>query len=177
MAGFFIHFSWITVLLFTVQLTPWVQDAMIIPFTSLVARISAAVIGFWDAGAASSGNIIWDIDSGFAVAIEAGCNGVEAGVVLLAAMMAFPALVRQKLIGISIGMLTVQALNLIRIISLFYLGQWNETAFEWAHLYLWQGLIMLDVLLVFLIWVRWVAASRPSMADGPIGQPREAGTK
>jgi len=26
--------------------------------------------------------------------------------------------------------------------------------FEWAHLYVWQALIMLDVLVVWLIWVR-----------------------
>ena len=43
-----------------------------------------------------------------------------------------------------------------RIISLFYLGQWNMTAFEWAHLYIWQALIMLDVLIVWLIWVRQI---------------------
>jgi hypothetical protein len=26
--------------------------------------------------------------------------------------------------------------------------------FEWAHLYVWQALIMLDVLIVWLLWVR-----------------------
>ena len=47
----------------------------------------------------------------------------------------------------------MQALNVVRVISLFYLGQWNATAFEWAHLYAWQALIMLDVLIVWLIWI------------------------
>jgi exosortase H (IPTLxxWG-CTERM-specific) len=61
------------------------------------------------------------------------------------------------LIGITLGLTTVQALNILRIISLFYLGQWNRTVFEWAHLYVWQALIMLDVLLVFLFWLRWVS--------------------
>ncbi len=168
MASFFIHFTWITVVLFTVQLTAWAQDAVVIPFTSLVARISAAIIESWDAGVASSGKIIWDTVSGFAVSIEAGCNGVEAGIVLIAAMLAFPASVRQKLIGISIGMLTVQTLNLARIISLFYIGQWSQTAFEWAHLYLWQALIMLDVLIVFLIWLRWVSVGHHSDAAGSV---------
>ena len=37
---------------------------------------------------------------------------------------------------------------------LFYLGQWDIRIFEWAHLYVWQALIMLDVLIVWLIWVR-----------------------
>jgi hypothetical protein len=33
------------------------------------------------------------------------------------------------------------------------------TAFEWAHLYIWQALIMLDVLIVWLIWVRRINRS------------------
>ena len=50
----------------------------------------------------------------------------------------------------------MQILNVARVISLFYLGQWNRDVFEWAHLYVWQALIMLDVLVVWLIWVRRV---------------------
>ena len=37
-------------------------------------------------------------------------------------------------------------------ISLFYLGPWTYTAFEWFPLYLWQALILLDALVVWLIW-------------------------
>ena len=48
--------------------------------------------------------------------------------------------------GIVAGLAAVQALNVVRVVSLFYLGQWDTSAFEWAHLYLWQALIMLDVL-------------------------------
>jgi len=51
----------------------------------------------------------------------------------------------------------VQAVNVLRIVSLFYLGQWNMQWFEFAHLYLWQALIMLDVLVVWLLWVRYLA--------------------
>ena len=47
-------------------------------------------------------------------------------------------------------------MNLLRIISLFYLGQWSETLFDWAHLYIWQALIMLDALIVFLVWIRYL---------------------
>ena len=54
------------------------------------------------------------------------------------------------------GIVAVQGLNIVRVISLFYLGQWNMQVFEWAHLYVWQALIMLDVLVVWLIWVRRV---------------------
>jgi exosortase/archaeosortase family protein len=39
---------------------------------------------------------------------------------------------------------------------LFYLGQWSKEWFDWAHLYIWQALIMLDALVVFLVWIRYL---------------------
>jgi exosortase H (IPTLxxWG-CTERM-specific) len=160
MSRFFALFVLAVTVLFAAQLTPPVQEGLVIPFTSAIAGLSAILMQAWDDQVIAQGKLIWDTASGFAVSIEAGCNGVEAGIVLAAAMLAFPATWREKLLGLSAGLLTVQALNLLRIVSLFYLGQWNETWFEWAHLYLWQALIMLDVLAVFLLWLRWLSARR-----------------
>ena len=92
--------------------------------------------------------------------IERGCNGLEAVIILFAAMFAFPAPFKNKLIGFTIGFFAIQLLNLVRIISLYYLGQWNYTAFEWFHLYLWQALIIIDALVVWLIWLRTLPDSR-----------------
>ena len=71
--------------------------------------------------------------------------------------------VQHKVIAILAGFVFVQALNIVRIIS-FYLGQWNYTVFEWFHLYLWPVLIMLDVLVVFAIYLQWLGKRhlRPS---------------
>ena len=77
-------------------------------------------------------------------------------IVLLAAIIAFPAPIIHKIKGLIIGFLAIQGINLIRVISLFYLGQWSQELFDWAHLYIWQALIMLDALLVFLIWIRYM---------------------
>ena len=50
--------------------------------------------------------------------------------------------------------------NVVRVISLFYLGRYDRDVFEWAHLYVWQALIMLDVLIVWVVWVRLVPGDR-----------------
>lgn len=93
------------------------------------------------------------------------CNGlVEAMLVLAAAMFAFRASWRMKLVGLISGVLAIQAMNLARIVSLYYLGQWNQTVFEWAHLYEWQALIALDVFVVLLLWLRFLPW--PRVADG-----------
>jgi hypothetical protein len=43
------------------------------------------------------------------------------------------------------------------------LGQWNHTVFEWFHLYLWPVLIMLDVLVVFAIYLQWLGKQHPGV--------------
>jgi len=156
MLRFFLLFLAIQGVLFTLDVLEPVRQAFVLPFTELLARASAWIVTLFDASVHAEGIILRSIENGFAVSIEPGCNGIEASIVLIAAILAFPAPWKHKLIGLLIGLCAIQALNLVRIISLFYLGQWNMTYFEWAHLYLWQALIMLDALVVFVIWVRYI---------------------
>jgi len=156
MLRFFLIFLVIQGVLFTTEMLQPVQNLVVIPFTEGVAAVSAWLVLLFDPNVVSEGIVLRDVTNGFAVAIQAGCNGVEATIVLVAAMLAFPSPWKHKLGGILIGFLLVQALNLVRIISLFYIGQWNMQVFEWMHLYLWQALIMLDVLIIFLVWLRYL---------------------
>jgi exosortase H (IPTLxxWG-CTERM-specific) len=158
MRRFAILFIVLLVGLFAFELTPPGQ-AIVVPWTGLVADSSAGLIRAFDGDAVSEGKVLRSQKTGFAVTIEAGCNGVEAMLVLLAGILAFPAPWKLKLAGLAIGVFAIQALNLVRIVSLFYLGQWNMQWFEWAHLYLWQALIMLDALIVWLLWTRAVRSS------------------
>jgi exosortase H (IPTLxxWG-CTERM-specific) len=163
MLRFFFLFLFIQAGLFVAELVEPVQRHLVIPFTEGIAAISAWLVKLFDPNVISQGKVIRDMDSGMAVAIEAGCNGVEATIVLVAAILAFRSPWRNKIVGIMLGFLAIQLLNLIRIITLFYLVQWNRTAFEWAHLYVWQALIMLDVLIIFLIWLRYLPERPPAM--------------
>jgi exosortase H (IPTLxxWG-CTERM-specific) len=168
---FFVSFVVLLAALFGLELTPVAQSYFVIPWTDALAAVSARLVTIFDPAVTASGNVLQNGPHGFAVAIEAGCNGVEATLVLVAAMLAFPAPWRRKIAGLAIGILAVQGLNVIRVISLFYLGQWNYKAFEWAHLYVWQALIMLDVLVVWLVWVRLLPAGSGSgqRPGGPYG--------
>jgi exosortase H (IPTLxxWG-CTERM-specific) len=154
MFRFFILFVVILLTLFAVEVMPQVNRALVVPWTEALVRISAALITLFDSHVAVFGDILQSTTNGFGLAIKAGCNGVEAAMILIAAMLAFPAPWRYRVIGILVGLTAVQLLNIVRVISLFYLGQWSMKAFEWAHFYVWQALIMLDVLVVWMIWIR-----------------------
>ena len=154
MLRFFVTFIVLLAVLFGLELTPVAQRYFVVPWTNALAAISAGIVTAVDPNVGAAGNVLHSTTNGFAVTIEAGCNGVEATIVLVAAIFAFPAPWHRKVVGAFAGILAVQGLNIVRVISLFYLGQWNMQVFEWAHLYLWQALIMLDVLVVWLVWVR-----------------------
>jgi len=154
MIRFFVLFTVLLVGLFTLEILQPAEKYVILPFTSFIADISVWIIQLFDDNVMAISNVIRDKTTGFGVRIERGCNGVEAVIILFAAIFSFPAPLKNKLIGFVIGFFAIQGLNLVRIVSLFYMGQWNQVAFEWFHLYLWQALIILDALVVWLIWLR-----------------------
>ena len=157
MIRFFLLFLTIQAVLFGVEMLTTVQEAVVLPWTGWVAKASAVIVHMIDPTVIAQGKILQSAKTGFGVSIEPGCNGIEAAVVLIAAIVAFPSSWKMKLWGIGLGFIAVQAVNLIRVVSLFFLGQWNMQVFEFAHLYMWQALIMLDVLVVWLLWMRYVA--------------------
>ena len=162
MARFVTVFILVLVGLFTIEMLNPVQAHVIIPFTEVLARISAGIITPFDDSVIAHGKILQFGENGFAVSIEAGCNGIEATIVLIAAVIAYPADWRERLIAIGVGFVAIQAMNIVRIISLFYLGDWNFDLFSWVHLYLWPTLIMLDVLIVFVVYLRYLSGRAPS---------------
>jgi len=154
MIRFFILFTVLLVGLFTLEILQPAEKYVILPFTSFIADISVWIIQLFDDNVMAISNVIRDKTTGFGVRIERGCNGVEAVIILFAAIFSFPAPIKHKFVGFVIGFFAIQLLNLVRIVSLFYMGQWNQVAFEWFHLYLWQALIIMDALVVWLVWLR-----------------------
>jgi exosortase H (IPTLxxWG-CTERM-specific) len=116
---FIAAFSILLAALFTIEMLTPVQERVIEPFTGVLATISASLIQPFDSSVIAYGKLLQFGETGFAVSIEAGCNGVEATIVLIAAVVAFPAPWQKRLLAIAAGFLAIQALNIVRIISLF----------------------------------------------------------
>ena len=165
MKKFILLFVVLLLAFFYIEQIPSIQKHVIEPFTYGLARVSAGVAQVMDSDVYSSQDMLASRSSGFAVVIRPGCNGVEAMVILLAAILAFPATRRSKALGLAVGVVAIQLLNLVRIISLFYLGQWNTEIFEFSHVHLWPALIILDALLVFMIWIHRQPKPQPPAAS------------
>jgi exosortase H (IPTLxxWG-CTERM-specific) len=128
-------------------------------FTRSLVTLSGGLIHLCGGHATVTGPVLQS-PLGFAVRVENGCNAVNVTILLWAAILTYPAPWLRKFQGLVAGSLALHAVNLLRIISLFYLGQYNETWFQFAHLYLWESLIVLDTLVIFWLWAVFVRKAR-----------------
>ncbi len=116
------------------------------------------MIRLFGGNAAAQQVILRNPSNGFAMEVLDGCNGDDVVVLLWAAILAYPASWLQKGKGLLAGTATIYVINFLRIISLFYLGQYNTQWFEFAHLYVWESVFVLLTLTIFWMWVRRMAA-------------------
>jgi exosortase H (IPTLxxWG-CTERM-specific) len=135
-----------------------VNDHVIVPFTAAIARGSGAVLRAMGQAVTVSDTII--SSTRFAVNINNGCNGVEAMLILLASILAFPASARARAAGLALGALAVQLLNEIRIVTLYLLGAYYPRLFDMFHTAVWQIIIILAAIVFFLIWSARVGPAR-----------------
>jgi len=148
------------ILLAAYLLIAWnpVNDRVIVPFTEGIARVSGAVLNFIGQDVTVNGTVI--ASARFGVNINNGCNGVEAMLILLASIVAFPASMKARALGLLLGAIAVQLLNLVRIVSLYLLGAYQPRLFDTFHTAVWQIIIILAAIGFFLIWSARVAPSR-----------------
>jgi exosortase H (IPTLxxWG-CTERM-specific) len=129
-----------------------VNDAVIVPFTAFLVKISAGILRAIGEAVVTDGTVIRS--ALFAVDVKNGCNGIEAALLLVSAMLAFPAPAKARAIGLAAGLAAIQAVNLVRIVSLFWLGAHRRDVFDLFHAAIWQTLLILLAVGIFLAWGR-----------------------
>jgi len=91
----------------------------------------------------------------FGIAVRRGCDAVEPSWFLCAAVLAFPAPWRRKLVGMLAGVALISVLNLARIVSLYFVGRYWPRVFAVAHLELWPAAFIIVTVLFWLGWLYW----------------------
>jgi exosortase H (IPTLxxWG-CTERM-specific) len=127
-----------------------VNDHLIVPFTEFVVASAAVTLHWIHEPIEVVGTEIRTPN--FGLEVRNGCNGVEAMMLLAAAMLAFPATFRSRLAGLFITSLAIQILNLIRVGSLVWLGEHHRAAFDIVHVGVWQTVVILAAVSMFVVW-------------------------
>jgi len=149
-ARFLILFLTILGVSFTVVALRQVNDAFVTPYTAVIARMSGFVLNIFGEKAAVTGCVV--SSPRFAVTIYNGCNGLITSLIFISGVLAFPAKFSAKVIGVVGGLLTIQFINLVRIVSLFYIGVFLPQHFNDAHIFVWQSLVILAGISLWIVW-------------------------
>ena len=81
------------------------------------------------------------------------CSGIIPMLILIAAVLAYPASIKRKAIGIIIGLIVLYIVNLIRTVTLFVIFSHMPGFFDVAHNIIWQAIMILLAVAIWLIWV------------------------
>lgn len=130
------------------------------------AHASAAVMNLW--GEKASVNETTISSPRYSVNIAHGCDAIEPAALFVAAVLAFPVVLRWKLLGLIVGVAVLMIINLFRIISLFYTGVHWPSAFETMHIDVWQPAFVLLALFFWVVWALW--ATKPPQPVAAQGQ-------
>jgi len=157
---FILIFTCCVLFAFGLLLTPPVQSVDV-RFSRTLVKVAYCLVMI-GGGHATRDAATLRAPGGFGVEMRDGCNAVNVTILLWSAVLAFPAPWKMKTLGLAAGSAIVQVLNMMRFISLFYLGQYSMTWFDFAHAYLWESLLALDTLVVFWLWAKRAMRPRAS---------------
>jgi len=160
---FLILFLSILGISFTVIALRPVNDSFVVPYTTLIAKVSGTVLGLFGEDITINGCLLRS--PRFAVTIYNGCNGLITSLIFVSGVLAFPARWSAKIIGVVGGLLAIQAINLVRIISLFYIGVYLPDLFNSAHIFIWQSLVILAVVTLWIVWAHMFASTNKREAS------------
>jgi exosortase H (IPTLxxWG-CTERM-specific) len=136
----------------------WVNDHVIEPFTAGIAKASGAMLDLMGQDVQMRGTVIQG--KRFAVNIRNGCNGVEAMLIFLAAVLAFPAPWKSRLWGLGFGIVAIQLVNLIRVVALYLTGAYLPRLFDTSHTVIWQTVVILCGVLLWVFWANRFAVPK-----------------
>ncbi len=147
---------------FTIVALNSVNDIFVVPYTALIARVSGAVLRVFGEEATVTNCVV--SSPRFAVTIYNGCNGLITSLIFVSGVLAFPARWPAKVIGVVGGLMAIQLINFIRIISLFYIGIYFPDLFNDAHIFIWQSLVILAGVALWITWAQHfaLAEKRPT---------------
>lgn len=88
----------------------------------------------------------------FRVDVSPACSGAVPSMIYLAAVFAYPASWRSKLVGAGLGMAIIHGANLIRVVGLFLIGLFATQFFHETHVYIAQAVVVAIAVATWLFW-------------------------
>lgn len=128
-------------------------------FLAGYARLARVAIALFDPSASVFGN---EIHGRFAVRIIKGCDAMEAKILFVSAVLAFPGTWPRKLLVAATGLVALTLVNVLRIASLYVAGVLRPSLVEPLHFETWPFIMVAVASLLFLGGTTLMRASEPA---------------
>jgi exosortase H (IPTLxxWG-CTERM-specific) len=155
---FCLRFGGLVVVLFALLFVSAVEDAVVRPLMRASAASAGGVLRALGEPVVRN-DVTLVAPSGRAITVAHGCDVTYEWTLLVAAIVAFPASWRSRGLGLLVGLPAIFALNLVRVVTLFYLASRDSPAFEFVHVYVWQTLFIAFVFGAWALWARFALRS------------------
>ncbi|MBM3945219.1 MAG: hypothetical protein FJ317_06990 [SAR202 cluster bacterium] len=130
-------------------------ESWISAIATWTAGWTSAVLNLLGADTVVDGTIL--SSGSFAVNVVAECTAVGPLVLYAGAVAAYPSPWKARGIGIILGLVVLTGVNVLRIASLFWIGQAYPQYLNIAHLIVWQAAMILLAIVLWLLWAEKVA--------------------
>jgi exosortase/archaeosortase family protein len=132
------------------------QDQVVEPFTRGIAWATYRIMRALGAPVSLDGVTV--SVPHFSVLIRNNCNAAYEMGLYAAATLAYPAPVSRRTRGILFAFVVLYLVNLVRVLSLVYMGYLLPGFFDAAHVYVWQVFFLV---VVAALWLSWIGRVRP----------------
>ncbi len=124
-----------------------------------LAGISSGILNLFGQNTVVVGTTVQS--NAFGITVVTACTGTFITGLFLIAVVAFPTRWLSKLIGVGIGVGGIFLVNVIRLVSLYFIGVHWPGFLDMAHQLIWQSLLIVIAVALWLLWAgRWAYAPR-----------------
>ncbi len=138
--------------------TPANETTAFRSYLALIARVVGGIIGLFGYEATVSETVIYTPQ--FSLEIVRGCDAIEPAATYIAAVLASPVGVWPRIPGILVGTAAILVINLLRIVSLFFVGVYYPSAFKTMHEGVWQAGFIVLAIVFWAVWVQWATREK-----------------
>lgn len=155
--GFAFRFVLIAAGLFGIYAFPYtamgVSDGWFQRYLAGYARLVGWILSLFEPDVVVRGNSIIGQAS---LQIVKSCDAMEAKLLLTAAILASPGGIARKLLAVGAGLFALTVINVLRIVTLYYVVTTSRRWFDFVHLELWPLLMIAAASGLFLLAIRFL---------------------
>ena len=135
------------------------NDAAMNGIQRLLALISSVILNLFGQHTVVIGTTVQS--SVFGISVVTACTGIFITGLFLIAVVALPTRWMAKLIGAGFGIGGIFLVNIVRLVSLYFIGVHWPGFLDQAHQLIWQSLLIVIAVTLWLFWAgRWAYVPR-----------------